>query len=257
MKKTEEKSSAVRKTRITIEEGETVVIPTLRADAGTTELEVVVRPRATLSISYIQDSACDSESRSAPSFHLKLTLHKGSHAEFHAAICGGKDAVLHLETILVGERASTTQRTLFIGRGAQKYEMSSKTSVHGKHCTALIEAKGVLDESAQARFDGGIDILQSAAGANARLVEHTLLLSPNAKMNAIPGLHIATNDVIASHAASVTRIDDEQLFYAAARGIEESRAQALIVDGFIKAAISNTPLETIFGTKHYANTATH
>lgn len=251
----QEKKGEVKKARIEIEEGRNIVIPRLRASGGNTELEIIVRAHASLSCTYLQNSISEAESSHAPSFRLKLTVHEAAHAEFHAAICGSQDAGLHLETDLVGEGASITQRTLFLGGGKQKYEMSSKTTVHAKHCNALIEAKGVLNESASARFDGGIDILQTAAGANARLVEHTLLLSPDAKMNAIPGLHIATNDVIASHAAWVTRIDDEQLFYAAARGIEGSQAQVLIVDGFVKAAVDKTPLEKIFGTKHFANTA--
>ena len=48
-----------------------------------------------------------------------------------------------------------------------------------------------------------------------------LLLSDGAHADAIPGLEIEANDVRCTHAATVSRIDEEQLFY-----LHEPRARA-------------------------------
>jgi Fe-S cluster assembly scaffold protein SufB len=59
-----------------------------------------------------------------------------------------------------------------------------------------------------------------------------MLLSPTARCNAVPGLEIETNDVKATHAASVSPIDDEKIFYMMARGISEPEAKRMVTLGF-------------------------
>jgi Fe-S cluster assembly protein SufB/Fe-S cluster assembly protein SufD len=59
------------------------------------------------------------------------------------------------------------------------------------------------------------------------------MLDPTAKVDAIPGLEIKTNDVKASHSATVSRVTSEDLFYFAARGIEETIARQMYIEGFL------------------------
>ena len=49
-----------------------------------------------------------------------------------------------------------------------------------------------------------------------------------------PRLEIEANQVKASHAATVSKINEEELFYLASRGIDREEAEELIVDGFLK-----------------------
>ena len=51
----------------------------------------------------------------------------------------------------------------------------------------------------------------------------------------MPGLEIHTNDVRASHSASVARITPEDLFYVQSRGLEMEEARKLFVVGFFGA----------------------
>jgi Fe-S cluster assembly protein SufD len=60
-----------------------------------------------------------------------------------------------------------------------------------------------------------------------------LLLSDGAHADAVPGLEIEANDVRCTHAATVARIDEEQLFYARSRGIDRADAERLLVGGFL------------------------
>ena len=60
-----------------------------------------------------------------------------------------------------------------------------------------------------------------------------LLLDKKSGATAEPELEIEANRVKASHSASVGKIDDEQLFYLRSRGIEETKAKNIIVNGFI------------------------
>jgi Fe-S cluster assembly protein SufB len=45
------------------------------------------------------------------------------------------------------------------------------------------------------------------------------------------------------HEASVTRIGEDQLFYAMSRGMSEDEANAMIVNGFIEPLVKELPME--------------
>ena len=68
-----------------------------------------------------------------------------------------------------------------------------------------------------------------------------LLLSTQAHADAIPGLEIEANDVRCTHAAAVAQVDREQLYYLRARGLGESQAKRLIIDGFLQELAERTP----------------
>jgi Fe-S cluster assembly protein SufD len=67
-----------------------------------------------------------------------------------------------------------------------------------------------------------------------------LLLSKQAHADAIPGLEIEANDVRCTHAAAVAQVDREQLYYLRARGLAESQAKRLIIDGFLQELAERT-----------------
>jgi Fe-S cluster assembly scaffold protein SufB len=61
-----------------------------------------------------------------------------------------------------------------------------------------------------------------------------LLLDKQSSAVAEPKLEIENNDVKASHAATVGKIDEDQLFYLESRGVNINEAKKLIVEGFLK-----------------------
>lgn len=65
------------------------------------------------------------------------------------------------------------------------------------------------------------------------LTERVLLASPQAHALAVPDLEILTDDVRCSHAASVTKIPEEQIFYLMSRGVSRRTAEEMIVKGFL------------------------
>lgn len=95
------------------------------------------------------------------------------------------------------------------------------------------EVRAVVEDGGQIVLKGKILIQKDAVGANAFLRFKVLLLGKNAKAEVDPELEILTNDVRASHAASVGQVDEEQLFYLMSRGINRKEAVKLIVEAFL------------------------
>ncbi|MBP7018534.1 SufD family Fe-S cluster assembly protein, partial [Candidatus Saccharibacteria bacterium] len=65
------------------------------------------------------------------------------------------------------------------------------------------------------------------------LKQDILLLSESARAKATPQLEIKTDEVRASHSATVGQVDQEQLFYLQARGLSSKEAKATIVRAFL------------------------
>jgi len=102
------------------------------------------------------------------------------------------------------------------------------------HTRANTTLRGVARDSAQVKFVGRIIIDENCGDTNSFLTERILLLSDQAKAEAVPDLEIKSDDVKCSHAASISKIPDEHLFYLMSRGIPRRQAEELIVEGFLQ-----------------------
>ncbi len=79
-----------------------------------------------------------------------------------------------------------------------------------------------------------IRIKENASKSNSFLSGRSILLDKGAKSDSIPGLEIFTNDVKATHSASVAQIDEEQIFYLQTRCLSREEAERIIVEGFLE-----------------------
>lgn len=108
------------------------------------------------------------------------------------------------------------------------------TIVHkAPHTRANTILKGVAKDSSKIRFFGRISIQEKCPDTQSFLEERILLLSDQAKAEAVPELEILCDDVKCSHAASISPIPQEHLFYLESRGIPKKQAQDMIVEGFL------------------------
>jgi len=134
---------------------------------------------------------------------------------------------------LIGEGAEVIIDGRFLVVGNDKLEIN--LIVH--HCAPNTRAetmlKAVGQDRAQIRLAGKIVVDKNCNGVNSFLTERVLLLSDKAVAAAIPDLEIESYDVKCSHAASVSRINEAQLFYLMSRGLSHQKAAKLIIEGFL------------------------
>lgn len=94
--------------------------------------------------------------------------------------------------------------------------------------------KTVARESAQAVVEAMIKIDKKSFNTNSYLKEDTLLLSPQAKVVALPNLEIKNRDVKASHGATIGHFDPALRFYLASRGLNIQAVEHLLLSGFFQ-----------------------
>jgi Fe-S cluster assembly protein SufD len=61
-----------------------------------------------------------------------------------------------------------------------------------------------------------------------------MMLSPKAKVDAIPSLIVETDSVSASHGGTVGEVDEGQVFYMRSRGLTREEAVRVIVEGYFE-----------------------
>lgn len=96
-------------------------------------------------------------------------------------------------------------------------------------------------ERGHAVFQGKFYVAQKAQKTNAYMLCESLLLADGARVSAKPELEIYADDVKCSHGASTGRLQPDQLFYLAARGLDDTTARRLLVAAFAEALLDDVP----------------
>lgn len=155
---------------------------------------------------------------------------------------GGSDRTLKTRVLLDKRGSSAKVLCLFFAKsGTLTLETEVVHDAPDTFSRTII--KGVLDGTARADYEGRVVIRKGSKRADADLNEHAILLSPQARANAIPRLEVLENEVKAGHGATVGKIGEEELFYLATRGLPKDEAKALIVRGFLEAFVDEFPPE--------------
>lgn len=134
---------------------------------------------------------------------------------------------------------------IVLASGAAEIILDTDIVHEGKNTEGFTTVKGILTDHARVKVTGWIRIPETGNNTNAFLEQRFLLLSKNARVKSEPMLEILANDVKASHAASVSRLNEEQLFYAESRGLAPSESRQLLTEAFVNAVIQKIPDENV------------
>lgn len=148
-------------------------------------------------------------------------------------------------TNLIGDRSTSELKSVIVGTGDQKINLTSKIVQYGKETNGYILKHGVMRENASSVFNGIGYIKHGGTKSIANQESRVLMLSEHAHGDANPILLIDEDDVEAGHAASVGRVDPEQLYYLMSRGISQKEAERLVIHGFLDPVVRELPIEDV------------
>lgn len=113
------------------------------------------------------------------------------------------------------------------------YVVKTLTDHKAPRTYGRVVVKGIAAHGARVSVDGMVKVEAGAEGTDSFLEMRVLLLDKISSARAEPKLEIENNNVKASHAATVGKIDEEQLMYLQSRGVEIQEAKKVIIDGFL------------------------
>ncbi|KAI5053883.1 hypothetical protein GOP47_0031224, partial [Adiantum capillus-veneris] len=90
----------------------------------------------------------------------------------------------------------------------------------------------VMHSSGHCVFDGNVKVNRYAQQTDAGQLSRSLLLAPRATVSVKPNLQIIADDVKCSHGAAISDLEEDQIFYFQARGIDPQTARSTLVFSF-------------------------
>ena len=161
-------------------------------------------------------------------------LAQDSKINWYLGLFGAMLSRYRIDYNLNGTGAVATDSEVAFGNNEQSFDLNTIVNHNEQSTEARVVEKSILKNKSKSLFKGMIKINENAAHSNSFLSGRSILLDKDAKSDAIPGLEILTNDVKATHSASVAQMDEEQLFYLGTRCLSKPEAERIIVEGFLE-----------------------
>jgi FeS assembly protein SufD len=193
-------------------------------------LEVHVMPNAHCDTVTLQSLNYDAVNFS----NRKAFVERDSKMSWSLALFGSKLSRYKVDSLMKGPGALAEDVEIIFGIGNQSFDITSNLIHIAPNTRGKVLVKSVLKDTSQSLFKGMIKIHKQAKSTESYLAGHAILLDKGAKSDAIPGLEIESNEVKATHSASVAQIDEKQIFYLMSRGLSEELAKREIVAGFLE-----------------------
>jgi Fe-S cluster assembly protein SufD len=150
-----------------------------------------------------------------------------------------------LDARLIGQGATALLSGVFFADGAQHLDLDTEQDHEAPSTKSDLLYKGALKDSARTVWQGMIRVSKDAPKTDGYQANRNLLLSDKARADSIPGLEILTDDVRCTHGSTVSRIDDEEVFYLMSRGISRLESEELLVNAFFTPVLDRIPLASV------------
>ena len=193
-------------------------------------LNTNLAPNAKLDITALQMM-----DQSSVNFCTRRTdLAQDAKINWYSGLFGAMLSRYKIEYFLNGPGSSCNDSEVIFGNNEQSFDIQTNVTHASPSTEGRVVEKSILRNKSKSLFKGMIRIEKNASKSNSFLSSRSILLDKDAKSDAIPGLQILTNDVKATHSASVAQIDEEQLFYLNTRCLSYAEAERTIIEGFLE-----------------------
>lgn len=193
-------------------------------------LECSLKPTAELEFITLQ--AMNSESICVS--NRKAFVEQDAKMSWYSGMFGSLLSRFKTDSVMKGSGAQSEDVQIVFGTNNQLFDISSNLDHSGFSTRGKVLVKSIVKDAAKSLFKGMIKIRKDAQTSEAYLAGHAILLNKGAQADAIPGLEIETNEVKATHSASVSQIDEEQIFYLMCKGLDRESAKREIINGFVE-----------------------
>lgn len=113
------------------------------------------------------------------------------------------------------------------------YELEIESFYKKSDTRGEVVVKGIVNDGVDVRVKGRVRIGKNIKNIESSLEMRMLLLGKNARVTLVPEMEIESNEVRAMHAATVSKINEEELFYLMSKGVTRKKAENLLIKGFL------------------------
>ncbi|PLZ93828.1 Fe-S cluster assembly protein SufD [Fischerella thermalis] len=201
---------------------------------------------------WLEDNAQVNHTRvewdSREAFHIgKTAVTQGRYSRYtcNAISLGGRVSRHNLEILQTGEQTETNLNGLTVIGGNQLADTHSAIALNYPYGTSRQLHKTIVGDRAHAVFNGKVFVPKLAQLTDAAQLNRNLLLSSKARVDTKPQLEITADNVKCAHGATVSQLEDDEIFYLQSRGIDEESARSLLVHAFAAEIIHQIPVPSL------------
>ena len=145
--------------------------------------------------------------------------------------------------ILKGDNAVGNSISIAYAKEGQYLDAGAKMIHIGKNTRSNILSKSISENSGISNYRGTVKIAKDAIGSYAKIKCDTIILDDISKSNTYPKNIVLNNSSTLEHEATISKINEEKLFYLMSKGLSEKAAKDLFVLGFISDFKKSLPME--------------
>lgn len=161
------------------------------------------------------------------------------------ALLGGHLVRQHLELAVTGKGGDMAFRGVFFAEAHEHLDVFAVDLHETGPSGGDVHWRGTATGESRASFEGLIQIDPGAEQTHTYLQIHSMMLSPRARIDAIPSVLVSADDVSASHGGTVGELDETAIFYMQSRGLDRPAAVRVIVEGFFEPLVAELQDEAL------------
>jgi Fe-S cluster assembly protein SufB len=166
-----------------------------------------------------------------------------AHVEWIDGNIGSRLTMKYPSVYLMGPKASGEVLSVAYAGEGQHQDAGAKMFHVADETTSTIVSKSISKDGGVTTYRGKVHVDEGARKAKSFVRCDALLLDDTSKSNTKPYMEVAERDAQIGHEATVSKIGEDQLFYLMSRGLSESQAMGMIVNGFIEPVTRTLPME--------------
>ena len=145
--------------------------------------------------------------------------------------------------ILKGKRAKGTCISIAVANKNQYQDAGARMIHLADETTSTIISKSIVRNGGVSNYRGTVRMMPNASNARSHVECDTLILDDISKSDTIPNNDVRNNFSYIEHEATVSKINEDQLFYLMSRGLTKKEATQMIIMGFIEPFSKELPME--------------
>lgn len=156
---------------------------------------------------------------------------------------GSRTNMKYPSCILLGEGARGTCISIAVA-GKGQYQDAGARMIHKAPNTySTIISKSVVKNGGVSNYRGTVKLDKSANNSRSHVECDTLILDEKSQSDTIPNNEVKNNTSFIEHEATISKINEDQLFYLMSRGLNKKDATQMIIMGFIEPFSRELPME--------------
>ncbi len=173
----------------------------------------------------------------------RAVAHEGATVEWLDGNLGSKLTMKYPGVYLMGRGARGEVLSVAFAGDGQHQDAGAKMIHAAPDTSSVITSKSISKGTGRTSYRGLVKVYEGATNSKSTVRCDALLLNHESRSDTYPTMEIDEKRVQMGHEATVSKIGDEQLFYAMSRGLTEQEAMNMIVNGFIEPFVKKLPLE--------------